>query len=346
VNPSSAIETLYPLPMAKLRLFANLREIAGSARVEVGSGTVGGAIEEASERYGSDFRRTVETSRVWINGETASYDDPVGDSDEVVILPPVSGGNRSMTAPTTLDLVAFFPLGVLVLAVLANLQGQEIWAAAMVAIVAVWAVDLGSALAARGRMFAPLAVVATSAVSAMAAHVLGGTGYSMALVVAVVVALGWAVVLPAYREVDVFSPNLLVSLFAGLGTASLLLARSGHSPDQRAVDVFLAAVIAGLVLGSIVERMPSLPLVDPFSVTAIGAVLGAVGAAVLWDLDIVGYLLIGLGIAVALVAGRGFASMLRTGRVALTERPPGWLTSIDGVVLAAAIYFPLLVVIL
>jgi hypothetical protein len=251
-----------------------------------------------------------------------------------------------MAAPATLDLTAFLPLGTLILAVVANLQSQEIWAAALVAITAVWAIDLGSVLASRGRVFAPLAVVVTSVVSAMAAHVLGGTGYSLALVAAVVVALGWAVAFPAYREVDVFSPNLLVSLVAGLGTASLLLARSAHSPDPRAVDVFLAAVIAGLVLGSVVERMPTLPLVDPFSVTAIGAVLGAVGAAVLWDLDIVGYLLIGLGIAVALVAGRGFASMLRTGRVALTERPPGWLTSVDGVALAAAIYFPLLTVIL
>ncbi len=346
MNSSSAIKTLYPLRMAKLRLFANLREIAGSSRVDVGSGTVGGAIEEASERFGPDFRRTVETSRVWINGEAASYEDPVGDSDEVVILPPVSGGNRSMTAPATLDLIAFVPLAILVLAVVANFQGPAIWAAALVAIVAVWAVDLGSVLASRGRMFAPLAVMVTTVVSAMAAHVLGGTGYSLAVVAAVVVTLGWAVAFPAYREVDVFSPNLLVSLFAGLGTASLLLARSGHSPDPRAVDVFLAAVIAGLVVGSIVERMPSVPLVDPFSATAIGAVLGAVGSALIWDLDVVGYLLIGLGIAVALVAGRGFASMLRTGRVALTERPPGWLTSLDGVALAAAIYFPLLAVIL
>lgn len=331
--------------MAKLRLFANLREIAGSSRVEVGSGTVGGAIEEASERFGPDFRRTVATSRVWVNGETASYEDLVSDGDEVVILPPVSGGNRAMSAPATLDLMAFLPIAVLALAILANLQGQEFWAASLVAIASVWAVDLGSVLAARGRMFAPLAVVVTSAVAAMAAHVLGGTGYAMALVVAVVVTLGWAVAFPAYRDVDVFSPNLLVSLFAGLGTASLILARSSASPDPRAVDVFLVAVIAGLVLGSLVERMPTLPLVDPFSVTALGAVLGSVGAAFLWDLDIVSYLLIGLGIAVTLVAGRGFASMLRTGRVALTERPPGALTPLDGVALAASIYFPLLAII-
>jgi hypothetical protein len=71
-----------------------------------------------------------------------------------------------------------------------------------------------------------------------------------------------------------------------------------------------------------------------------------VAAAAVWDLDAVGYLLVGLGIAVALVAGHGLSSMLRTGRVALTERPPGILSSLDGVVLAAAIYYPLIRVIL
>ena len=113
----------------------------------------------------------------------------------------------------------------------------------------------------------------------MAAHALGGTGYSLSLVAAVVIGLGWAAAFPSYRKVEAFSPIVLVSLFAGLGTASLILARSAHSPDPRAVDVFLASVIAGLVLGSIATRVPSLPLVDPFSMTALGAILGAVGSA-------------------------------------------------------------------
>ena len=87
--------------------------------------------------------------------------------------------------------------------------------------------------------------------------------------------------------------------------------------------------------------MPALPLLDPFSVTALGAVLASVGAAAIWDLDVVSYLLVGLGLAVALVAGRGFSTMLRSGRVALTERPPGILSSLEGVVIAAAIFYPL-----
>lgn len=149
-----------------------------------------------------------------------------------------------------------------------------------------------------------------------------------------------------YRTVDVYAPTLLVSLLAGLATGSMVLSRSSFSPDDSAVDVFLVAVVVGVLLGALVARMPAIPFLDPFSTTAITAVLAAVGAAAFWDLDVAGYLLVGLGVAVALVAGHGLSSMLRTGRVTLTERSPGVLTALDGVVLAAAIYYPLIQVIL
>jgi len=330
--------------MAKLRLFANLREIAGTSRVDVPSDTVGGVIEAASEKFGPEFRRGVATARVWINGETAAMDDRVDAEDEVVLIPPVSGGGQPLTV-SNVDLAGFLPLAIAAVAVLANTQGQEIWSAALVAIASVWAIDLGSVLAARQKEFATLAVIVTATGSAMAAHVIGGAGYALAVAIAVAVSLGWAVAFPQYRQVDVYSPTLMVSLFVGLGTSSLLLARSAHSPEPSAVDVFLVSVIAGLLLGALVERLPALPLLDAYSVTAIGAILGALGAALIWDLDLVGYLLVGLGLAVALVAGRGFSSMLRTGRVALTQRPPGMLISLDGVVLGAAIYYPLVLLI-
>jgi molybdopterin converting factor small subunit len=34
----------------------------------------------------------LETCRVWVNGDEATPDQTVGDSDEVAVLPPVSGG--------------------------------------------------------------------------------------------------------------------------------------------------------------------------------------------------------------------------------------------------------------
>jgi molybdopterin converting factor small subunit len=332
--------------VAKLRLFANLRELAGTSRLDVPSDTVGGVLEVASEKFGPDFQRGVETARVWVNGESATMEDPVTESDEVVLLPPVSGGDQPAVSLAAVDVKGFIPLVVAVVAILANTQGQEIWAAALVLIASAWAVDVGASFEARGKDFATLAVVVTAAGSAMAAHAAGGDGYALAVVLAVVVGLGWAVAFPRYRQPDVFSPTLLVALMAGLGTASLLLARSAQSPQASAVDVFLVSVLAALVLGAIVERIPPIPLLDPFSVTALGAVLAAVLAAWIWDLSIVSYVLVGLGIAVALLAGRGLSSMLRTGRVSLTERPPGILVSLDGVALAAAIYYPLLLLVL
>lgn len=326
-------------------MFASLREIAGTSRVEVAAGTVGEVVKAVGERFGPDFVRGVETSRVWVNGREAAMTDPVSDDDEVVLLPPVSGGSqRAAVAPG--DLLVFLPLLVTVAAVLASTQSQQVWAAALVAIISVWAVDIGSAFTARGRLFAPLAVVATSVSAALAAHIMGGSGYGMTVALAVAIVLGWGVAFSAYRQVDVFSPTLLASLLAGLATASLVLSRSSFSPDERAAGVFLAAVIVGVGLGALVRRLPAIPFLDPFSASAIAAVLAAVAAAAIWELDVVGYLLVGLGVAVALVAGLGLSSMFRTGRVMLTERPTGWIVSLDGVVLAAAILYPLIRLIL
>ena len=341
INQHDGLPTIYPWSMAKVRLFANLREIAGTARLDIPAETVGEAIDAVNEKFGPEFARGVETSRIWVNGEEARLDGSLGEDDELVILPPVSGGSQPATlAPT--DLAAFLPLAVAALAVFANFQGQPIWAAALVAIVAVWALDLNAAFAARGRAFAPLAVVTAGAGSTLTAHILGPTGYGLAMAIAVAVVLGWAVAFDSYREVGVFAPTLLVSLIGALATASLILSRSSFTPDEQAVDVFLVATILGVGLGAIVGRLPQIPFLDRFTTTAIGSVLAAMGAAALWGLDVVGYLLVGLGISVALVAGQGLSSMLRTGGVALTERPPGLLSSLDGIALAAAIYFPLI----
>jgi molybdopterin synthase sulfur carrier subunit len=77
-----------------LRLFAAAREAAGAGRDEVPGATVGAVLQAARERYGPAFTEVLATSRVWRNGEPCADDDPVGDRDEVAVLPPVSGGAR------------------------------------------------------------------------------------------------------------------------------------------------------------------------------------------------------------------------------------------------------------
>lgn len=339
------VKTLYASPMAKLRLFANLREIAGTSRVDLPGSTVSEVVEAAAAKFGTEFRRGLETSRIWLNGQETKPDAGVGDDDEIVLLPPVSGGSQpAALAPA--DLLGFAPLLVLIVAVLAATQGQAFWAAGLVAIAGGWVADLAASFRARGKLFAPLAAAATAAAGAIAAHVLGGSGYGLTVGLAVAICLGWAVAFRVYRQVDAFSPTLLVGLIAGLATASLVLANSTFSPDDRAVDIFLVAVTAGVALGALVTRLPPMPFLDPFSTTAISAVIGSVAAAALWEADVVGYLLVGLGLAIALVAGNGLSSMLRMGRISLADRAPGALASLDGVMLAAALYYPLIRVLL
>lgn len=78
--------------MATLRLFASIREAAGTKSVEIDGPTVGEIIATAQSRFGSGFGELVPTCRVWLNGEPADLTDAVGAGDEVALLPPVSGG--------------------------------------------------------------------------------------------------------------------------------------------------------------------------------------------------------------------------------------------------------------
>ena len=78
--------------MATLRLFASVREAAGTGRDTIDGSTVGVVLDAAVDRFGDDFAALLATSRVWVNGEPADRDTPVEPSDEVAVLPPVSGG--------------------------------------------------------------------------------------------------------------------------------------------------------------------------------------------------------------------------------------------------------------
>jgi len=78
--------------MAILRLFASAREAAGTQKDVIDGTTVAEVLAAASERYGAHFAAVLERSRIWVNGEPAHAEDAVTDTDEVAVLPPVSGG--------------------------------------------------------------------------------------------------------------------------------------------------------------------------------------------------------------------------------------------------------------
>ena len=78
--------------MATLRLFASAREAAGTSRDTVPGRTVAEVLSTATQRYGDAFAAVLDTCKVWVNGEEATPEQSVTDSDEVAVLPPVSGG--------------------------------------------------------------------------------------------------------------------------------------------------------------------------------------------------------------------------------------------------------------
>lgn len=78
--------------MATLRLFAQAREAAGAKIAQIDGSTVGEVLDVAVATYGDQFSAVLGQSNVWLNGEPAERSVAVDDSDEVAVLPPVSGG--------------------------------------------------------------------------------------------------------------------------------------------------------------------------------------------------------------------------------------------------------------
>jgi len=79
--------------VATLRLFASIREIAGTSSLEVDVNNVSDAIAEACAQFGDDFAALVPSCRIWVNGNPAEPTDSVTAQDEIALLPPVSGGS-------------------------------------------------------------------------------------------------------------------------------------------------------------------------------------------------------------------------------------------------------------
>jgi len=78
--------------MPRLRLFAGAREAAGTGADVVPGATVAQVLDAARARYGPSFAAVLEHCQVWLNGEPCDGQAPLTDTDEVAVLPPVSGG--------------------------------------------------------------------------------------------------------------------------------------------------------------------------------------------------------------------------------------------------------------
>jgi sulfur-carrier protein len=79
--------------MVKVRLFAALRELAGSSEVEAEGRTAGDVADDLSARFGDRFAQIAAVGSLVVNGERATRSTRIAAGDEVALLPPVSGGS-------------------------------------------------------------------------------------------------------------------------------------------------------------------------------------------------------------------------------------------------------------
>jgi molybdopterin converting factor small subunit len=79
-----------------VRLFAHLRELAGTSRWEVDASDVAQVLAAARQHFGPTFTEGLKSAAIWVDGEPV--DDLSGltlrPSAEVALVPPVSGGAR------------------------------------------------------------------------------------------------------------------------------------------------------------------------------------------------------------------------------------------------------------
>lgn len=78
--------------MAKLILLGPAHDAAGRREDEFDDATLDELLKESVIRYGDEFGALLAASQVWVNGEPVALTTRLDAHDEVMVLPPVSGG--------------------------------------------------------------------------------------------------------------------------------------------------------------------------------------------------------------------------------------------------------------
>lgn len=323
--------------MPTLRLFANLREAAGTSSVDIDGATVGDVIDAASSRFGDTFQRGLGSAKVWVNGDPAEPGTPVGAGDEIALIPPVSGGATAAT-PSVIDPEALVILALLAGLVVANLLSLQWFTFAVVAAGISWLWDLKDVLKARGIAASAIPGSIAVAVAANGAYGWGMSGLAGGFALGVLVVLTWFVFDERSRTLDAIAAGTMLGMVAALGTAGIAFVRLR---DTGEVSFFMAVVGLAALASWIVQRFaPDVAGLDP-NLAALVVTLIA-GALIGWRTDIFEVpvaLLASVFIGLGLIAGRTLGSIVRWGPVVHTARAPGMLTVIDGFVVAAAAFF-------
>ncbi len=323
--------------MARLRLFAGLREAAGVSESSWPGRTVAEILERAASEYGARFRSGLVVSQVWVNGEPAGPATIVGDDDEIAVIPPVSGGEQAVADTQAAVLQMLYGVGTWIALAVAATISVEATAVFSAAVAAVWAFDVSTVAEARGLRASAMPAVVGAGLVAGASYGYGLEGFGAAVGGAVVLSLVTVVVRPPLRPVDISSVMLLLALTSGLLAGPFLLVRMRSTEESYVLVVVIgAAALAAWAAG----RAPvGAQMIDANLVAVVaGTVAGIVGGVAWGDTDGAVFLAAVAGVA-GFVAGRTAGGVIRLGHVALASQPPGYLSVIDGALLGTASYW-------
>ena len=325
--------------MARLRLFADLREIAGTGSVDLPGTTVGEVLEQAVTRFGPGFEAGLRAARVWVNGDQADGHTVVGAGDEVALIPPVSGGTTLVRSPGGIE-VALVLLVTLVLFV-TDLLSLEWTAVGVVIAGTLWAYDLTEVAARRQLAVAALPVMLAAFAAVVAGYRFGVPGVAAAAVGAALAVLVWGVASARYRPIESIAAGTALAVVAAFGCGGMILMRlraDAITAYEHELTAFLL-VAAVAVAASWLAGQTDVPYLDPLTVTVLGAIGAGVLAGALWSEDLWPMVVAAGAAAVALIAGRNLGSLVRAGGFFLVGPVPGTLHYLDGVFPAAGVFW-------
>ncbi len=328
--------------MARLRLFANLRESAGTSSVDIDGDTVGEVLDTAVDRFGSRFAAGLGAANVWVNGDGADRGTPVRAGDEIALIPPVSGGTAPAAETVRQDSNDATPalLGIVLLAtfVIANIISAQALVFAAVGGALAWLWDIGETSIERGVATPVIPALIGATAAGNGAYAWGLPGFAFGIVVGLVAVVVWAVIDAHYRTIEGIAGAALMTLTASLGVGAIVLVRN---ESVVFVTTFLVVIAIGAVAAWAARRfLPDVAGIDPNLAAIVGVMLGSLGAGLLADtMSLLAALACGAAAVVGLFAGRAVGSMLRGGSVVHTTRSPGLLTALDSAILAAATFW-------
>ncbi len=323
--------------MARLRLFANLRESAGTSQADFDGSTVAEVLDAATEAYGKDFGRGLSVAKVWVNGEPADMADAVGVTDEIALIPPVSGG--ALATRVSEGSGALLVVALLAALVISNLlDDSAIFIFVVVGTALAWLWDTTDVLRIRGARINPAPLMVGATAVANGSYRWGIEGFAGGMAMAILFTLVWSVLDPEQRTTRGLSIAMTLAILAGLATGSLTLLHLFSVPMVNAAIAVAAA--AGFAAWGVQQSGGEVGGLDPNLGMVLGAVIaGLISGLAAETLAITTMVLASAASAAGLIAGRAFGSLLRTGSVVHTARAPGLLTPFDGAVLGVAAFW-------